>query len=137
MLKKTLIAALIVASSFTSLTACSNATPDITQTTATPEHLNHKDFTKIIDVRSEPEYAKEHLEDAILINIQSATFEQQLNELNKRGNYYVYSNGGGRSASAIKTMKDLDFTGILVNGGSINEASRQLELPIVKPAEPK
>jgi len=56
-----------------------------------------------------------------------------LQELDPAADYYVYCRSGNRAGQAIDQMRDLGFTGELVNGGSVASASTQLGLEVLKP----
>lgn len=60
----------------------------------------------VIDVRTPEEYAVGHVEDAELIDVQSADFNQRIAELDPDGEYVVYCRSGNRSAAAAATMTD-------------------------------
>ena len=60
----------------------------------------------VIDVRTPEEYAVGHVEDAELIDVQSADFTARIAELDPDGEYVVYCRSGNRSAAASATMTD-------------------------------
>lgn len=125
-----IITATIIALTPLTLTAC---TPQPSTPTSNTQQYNPKDFTNIIDVRTQEEYNKEHIPNATLISINNPNFETEINKLDKKGNYYIYANSEGRPKSAINKMKDNGFTGKLINGGNVFDAAKQLNLEVKKP----
>jgi rhodanese-related sulfurtransferase len=121
-LLKFLIAALVAIFAVTSLTACAPA-----------ESRTSDEFAAVIDVRTLDEWNSGYLEGAIRIGIADADFVPMLQELDPAADYYVYCRSGNRAGQAIDQMRDLGFTGELVNGGSVASASTQLGLEVLKP----
>jgi rhodanese-related sulfurtransferase len=80
--------------------------------------LNH-DFT-ILDIRTPQEFASGHLEGAVNIDYYSDSFTQELNALDKSKIYLMYCRSGGRSSSALQSMKSLGFTEVYEMGGGIS-----------------
>lgn len=118
---RTLAAALIAVFAFAGLTAC----------TAT-EPVDPADYSMIIDVRTPEEWATGHIEGAVRIGIADADFAAQLEELDKTADYYIYCRSGNRASQAIDYMQSVGFTGELVNGGAVADASAALGLPVVQ-----
>jgi Rhodanese-related sulfurtransferase len=112
------IAALFVA---TSLAGC-----------AEPEQVMVEDYAMVIDVRTPEEFNDGHLEGAERIGIADSDFMQRVDQLDKSADYYIYCRSGNRAGQAINAMRDLGFTGELVNGGSVGNASAQTGLAVVK-----
>ena len=112
------IAALFVA---TSLAGC-----------AEPEQVMVEDYAMIIDVRTPEEFNDGHLQGAERIGIADSDFLQRIDQLDKSADYYIYCRSGNRAGQAINAMRDLGFTGELVNGGSVGSASSQTGLAVVK-----
>lgn len=117
-LMKLLVAGLIAAFAFTSLTACST------------EKLDVSSYAQIIDVRTLDEWDSGHLEGAIRIGIADVDFADQLSMLDPSRDYYVYCRSGNRAGQAIDLMRDAGFIGQLINGGSVANASMQLDLEV-------
>lgn len=86
----------------------------------------------IIDVRTPEEFATGHLEGAVNIDVQSAEFAEQIMQLDKDGEYFVYCRSGNRSGQAIAQMSQMGFAE-LSNGGSVQEASSMTGVEIVTP----
>lgn len=87
--------------------------------------------TVIIDVRTPSEYAAGHLEGAQNIDVQSATFDQQIAGLDKNASYVVYCRSGNRSAAAVAQMEAAGFTN-LQDAGGLQEAAESTGIVIVK-----
>lgn len=86
--------------------------------------------TVIIDVRTADEFASGHLDGAINIDVQEATFDTLVSELDPDASYIVYCRSGNRSGAAIDRMTELGFTD-LTNGGGVENASQLTGLAIV------
>ena len=121
-LLKTLVAALIAIFAVAGLAGCSEAEP-----------MNAADYAAVIDVRTVEEWNSGHLEGAVLMGIADADFQQQLATLDPAADYYIYCRSGNRAGQAIDIMRSMGFTGELVNGGAVANASSQLGLAVVKP----
>tara|TARA_B110000503_G_scaffold37114_1_gene60699 strand:- start:33 stop:401 length:369 start_codon:yes stop_codon:yes gene_type:complete len=116
---KFLVSALIAVFAVGSLASCAAEPRAVTE------------FAAVIDVRTTEEWNSGHLEGALLIPIASANFDAQLEELDKAADYYIYCRSGNRAGQAIDRMIDAGFTGELVNGGSVSNASSILRLDVV------
>ena len=119
---KFLIASIVAVFAVSSLTACTEAEP-----------MSASDFAAVIDVRTVEEWNSGHLEGAVLIGIADADFRDQLSSLDPSADYYIYCRSGNRAGQAIDIMRDMGFTGELVNGGAVANASNQLGLAVIKP----
>jgi phage shock protein E len=86
--------------------------------------------TAMIDVRTADEFASGHLDGAINIDVQDASFDATVSALDPDGAYIVYCRSGNRSAQAIDRMTALGFTD-LTNGGGVENASQLTGLAIV------
>ena len=116
---KFVVAALIAVFAVTSLTACST------------EKVDSASYGAIIDVRTLEEWDSGHLESAIRIGIADSNFADELSMLDPAKDYYIYCRSGNRAGQAIELMRDVGFTGELINGGSVANASSQLDLAVV------
>jgi len=116
---KFVVVALIAVFAFTSLTACS------------AEKFDPTSYAEIIDVRTLEEWNSGHLEGAIRIGIADENFADELSMLNPAEDYYIYCRSGNRAGQAIDFMRDAGFTGQLINGGSVGNASAQLDLAVI------
>ena len=63
----------------------------------------------ILDVRTQSEYDEAHIEGAAQLDYYSATFTEDLNNLDKTSTYIVYCRSGGRSADTLDIMENLGF----------------------------
>ena len=90
------------------------------------------DDAVIIDVRTPEEFATGHLEGAVNIDVQSSDFAQNIMQLDKDGEYFVYCRSGNRSGQAISQMAQMGFAD-LTNGGSVQDASTASGIEIVVP----
>jgi rhodanese-related sulfurtransferase len=91
-----------------------------------------QDFSNavLIDVRTPEEFAQQHLEGALNINLQSPDFVSQIDALDRDAAYAVYCRSGNRSAQAVAIMKDLGFTAVS-DHGSVSQASQSLGIAVV------
>ncbi len=89
-------------------------------------------YASIIDVRTLEEWNDGHLEGAVRIGIESPDFINNIETLDKTKNYYIYCRSGNRAEQAIQIMRESGFTGVLENGGAVENAAAELNLPIVK-----
>ena len=87
--------------------------------------------TVIIDVRTPDEFTSGHLDGALNIDVQSASFDETVSELPTDGEYVVYCQSGNRSAAAIGRMEGLGFTA-LTDAGGVGAASESTGLAITK-----
>jgi rhodanese-related sulfurtransferase len=118
---KFLVAAVAAVFVATSLAGC-----------AEPEQVVVEDYAMVIDVRTPDEFNGGHLEGAERIGIADSDFVERIDALDRSADYYIYCRSGNRAGQAIDAMRDLGFTGELVNGGSVGNASAQTGLAVVK-----
>jgi len=71
----------------------------------------------VIDVRTPAEYASGHVDGADNLDVSAATFERQLQGLDRSEEYIVYCQSGNRSAGAAEKMADLGFAEVVDAGG--------------------
>ncbi len=64
----------------------------------------------ILDVRTESEYAQEHIEGAI--NMPLSEIDSRLSEMDPEDEFLVYCTSGSRSSMAIATMLENEYTKI-------------------------
>ena len=86
--------------------------------------------TAVIDVRTPEEFASGHLDGAVNIDWQGATFFDEIAQFDHAGTYIVYCRSGNRSGHAIDAMTDMGFAN-LTNAGGVDEAAAVAGLPIV------
>ena len=95
------------------------------------EPLNAADYSAVIDVRTPEEWAQGRLDGAVRMGIADSDFVAQLATLDPQADYYIYCRSGNRAGQAIDIMRDMGFTGELVNGGAVANASSQLGLSVI------
>jgi rhodanese-related sulfurtransferase len=88
-------------------------------------------YAAILDVRTKEEWSSGHLIGAVRIGIADSDFKEQLEQLDKDADFYIYCRSGNRAGQAIDIMREIGFTGELVNGGSVANASAELNLEVV------
>lgn len=75
----------------------------------------------VLDVRTPGEFAAGHIPNAINIDVEGGSFEQEIAGLDKSKSYAVYCHSGRRSGIASTTMVDAGFTSIYnLNGGLLS-----------------
>ena len=114
-----LIASILVVGSALGLAACAS------------EPIIMANVTQVIDVRSASEYASGHLQGAVNMDVESATFPEQIATLDKNGTYVLYCHSGRRAGIAADEMKAAGFTHV-INAGGYQDASNATKLPIVQ-----
>lgn len=104
-----------------STAACSSDTAEV-ETVDAPQAVEIIEAGEhtVIDVRTPAEYAAGHVDGAENIDVTAATFEQQVEKLDKDEEYVVYCQSGNRSAQAADTMAELGFTEIVDGGGIVD-----------------
>jgi rhodanese-related sulfurtransferase len=94
------------------------------------KHRDDQDFV-VLDVRTHGEYQTEHLENALLLDVNSNDFEGELDKMDKDKTYFVYCKAGRRSLNAIKLMKKDGYENLInINGGIDKWKSKRL--PVTK-----
>ena len=64
---------------------------------------------KVIDIRTDKEFATGHLAGAVQVNFFTDDFDKQLAKLDRDQSYLLYCRSGGRSSKAFEIMKELGF----------------------------
>ena len=118
---KFLTASLIAVFAVGSLSACTNTAP-----------MDMTSVAEVIDVRTLDEWNSGHLDGAMHIDISSADFAAQLDELDHAANYVVYCRSGNRAGQAIDYMKGAGFTGELMNAGAVSDAASMTGMKVVQ-----
>ena len=91
---------------------------------------NPPDGLIIVDVRTPEEFASGHIEGAVEIDLQSASFETDVAGLDPKAPYFVYCRSANRSAQAIAYMQQHGFDTIYeLEGGIV--AWQTAGLPVV------
>lgn len=78
-----------------------------------------KAFTAVIDVRTPAEFAAEHVDGAVNLDVQAPDFAAQVAALDPAGTYLVYCRSGNRSAAAAATMASAGLT--VTDGGGLTD----------------
>ncbi len=68
-----------------------------------------EDSFVLIDVRTHEEFSEGHIRGAVNIDIYKTTFEEEIDEFDKRKRYLIYCRSGNRSKQAMYLMRDLGF----------------------------
>lgn len=68
-----------------------------------------EDSFVLIDVRTIEEFNEGHIKDAVNIDFYKPTFEDEIDEFDKRKRYLIYCRSGNRSRQAMYLMRDLGF----------------------------
>lgn len=85
----------------------------------------------ILDVRTPQEFADGYVANATNIDFYSATFEDELDALDKEKTYLIYCKSGGRSSQALGIMDELGFQEVYNLSGGIS-AWQDAGLPTVE-----
>jgi phage shock protein E len=117
---KFVVAALIAVFATTSLAACSEQA-----------QYDPAAYAAIIDVRTPEEWNEGRLEGAVRMGIADPDFMQQLATLDPSQDYYIYCRSGNRAGQAIDIMRQNGFTGELINGGAVANASNELGIRVI------
>ena len=73
----------------------------------------------ILDVRTPSEFEREHLRDAVNLDLSLGVFGDRVARLDREKTYLVYCQSGTRSARAAQTMSELGFTKVYNMRGGI------------------
>jgi len=73
------------------------------------DELTKEPNTVILDVRTAVEFSQEKIAGAVLIDIHSSNFKDQVQRLDKSKTYLVYCRSGNRSVKACNIMKGMGF----------------------------
>lgn len=80
--------------------------------------LANRTDVQVLDVRTNSEFKRGHIEGAIRINYFSFKFKKKLRKLDRSRPYLVHCKSGHRSSGAVKVMKREGFTQIYhLDGG--------------------
>ncbi|MDQ8006052.1 MAG: rhodanese-like domain-containing protein [Pedobacter sp.] len=80
---------------------------------------------QLIDVRTEKEFAEQHIEKAVNVNIEDINFEKAVQSLDKGKPVYLYCRSGKRSSKAAKKLDSLGFQKIYDLEGGINSWNKK------------
>ncbi len=130
------------------VTGCADTPEETSETTAATSQQIIKDITSveayalivsnqsntdfvIIDVRTPQEFAEGHIENAVNIDFNSISFEEDINNLDKDKKYLIYCRTSRRRAGARDIMRELDFREVYHMTGGIEDWEGN-EFPVVK-----
>lgn len=111
---------ILMTMSVTQISGC-NSNHNITSVSASEFDKKIKaGSVQLLDVRTPQEYADEHIDGAININVQSEDFQRLAErELSKDSTILVYCRSGRRSLEAAKILTNLGYKVINLKGGII------------------
>ena len=75
----------------------------------------------ILDIRTKEEYQNEHIQNSIMIDFYSDTFESELDKLDKNKSYLIYCRTGRRTGLTLDIMKELGFLEVYNMAGGITQ----------------
>jgi rhodanese-related sulfurtransferase len=109
------------------------AEPKLHDVTATKQLLAEEKKVLVLDVRSEEEFTEGHLPQAVRIGISEKDFVERVKKVASLDQpVLVYCGVGGRSAKAIKTLREAKFSQLHEIKGGIT-AWQEEKQPVVKP----
>ena len=83
------------------------------------KNKNNADFV-ILDVRTPEEFSKGHIENAINIDVKSASFREDAGKLDPGKTYVIHCRSGRRSAVAGAQLEELGFINVYdIQGGIV------------------
>jgi rhodanese-related sulfurtransferase len=94
------------------------------------KHKGNPDFV-ILDIRTPGEYQSGHIENSIMIDFYSKTFEEEVNRLDKGKTYLIYCRSGNRSTRSLELFQKLKFQKIYHLSSGINGWKSE-GLPVVE-----
>ena len=98
--------------------------------TGCSQNVDMSTVTAIIDVRTPDEYASGHVDGAVNIDWEGATFADEVAALDKNGTYLLYCRSGNRAGQAKAAMEQMGFTNV-TNLGGYQDAAKATGLPLV------
>ena len=91
------------------------------------EKLDDDDKAFIVDVRTKEEYEESHIPNSTLMDIKDPKrFIEEIENLDKDLNYYVYCHSGVRSVQACQIMKTFGINNVYNLLGGISERGGEL-----------
>ena len=89
--------------------------------------LDDDDKAFIVDVRTKEEYEESHIPNSTLMDIKDPKrFIEEIENLDKHLNYYVYCHSGVRSVQACQIMKTFGINNVYNLLGGISECGGEL-----------
>lgn len=94
------------------------------------EMIKEKDII-ILDIRTLQEVRSGYVKGAIHIDFYSNDFKEKLDELERTKKYLVYCHSGGRSTTASKLMKQMNFHNVYNLSGGVGALMRK-HFPLIR-----
>jgi rhodanese-related sulfurtransferase len=85
----------------------------------------------VLDVRHAGEFAEDHIEGAVNIDVEEPAFGQTIQSLDKSKTYLVYCRAGRRGMIAAQQMTDAGFKDVVNLDGGLNSWEEQ-GFPVTK-----
>jgi rhodanese-related sulfurtransferase len=79
----------------------------------------------VLDVRHADEFAEDHIEGAVNIDVEEPSFGQNIQSLDKSKTYLVYCRAGRRSMNAAQQMTAAGFTDVVNLDGGLTSWKEQ------------
>lgn len=122
-MKKLFFLCFVIAVSFTSCKKEVNTSEEVI-TVVSPQEMQDLlliDDVQLVDVRTPEEYNEGYIANSQNIDFKSATFDQDIEKLDKNKPVILYCHSGGRSAKCAQKMKDAGFIKIYDLDGGISK----------------
>ena len=113
---------------------CTGVQPSATNATSAYTDLSVEEFkrmvdesrtapgeTTILDVRTDAEFQREHIRDAINLDVNLGVFRDRAARMDRDKTYLVYCQSGTRSARAAQILSELGFTRVYNMRGGITK----------------
>lgn len=91
------------------------------------EKLKADDNAVLLDIRTPNEYNEGHIPNSILMNIYDPAFADEIQQLDKNKNYYLYCRSGNRSYHAGRLMVKFGFNKVYNLSSGILDWNEPLE----------
>ncbi|HXK37510.1 MAG TPA: rhodanese-like domain-containing protein [Candidatus Paceibacterota bacterium] len=82
----------------------------------------------LLDVRTPTEFAAGHIDQAINVDYEDATFESEIKKLDPSKTYFVYCRSGNRSGKSITIMRANGFQHIYELAGGVVSSKDSIKL---------
>jgi rhodanese-related sulfurtransferase len=90
--------------------------------------FGHTNDAVMLDVRTPTEFAAGHLDKAINVDYENASFESEIKKLDPAKTYFVYCRSGNRSGKSITIMRANGFQHIFELKGGIVSSKDSIKL---------
>ncbi|MCI0448766.1 MAG: rhodanese-like domain-containing protein [Chlorobi bacterium] len=88
------------------------------------KHKGDEDIV-LLDVRTKVQYDKIHIQGAVLMDYERTTFPDEIEKLDRKKTYIIYSQNNKWSANTFELMKELNFPNVHYIAGGIEEWQKQ------------